>query len=34
MKRRDFIIKSAIAGAALSAYQLFPSASIRKLNSS
>ena len=32
MKRRDFIIKSAIAGAALSAYQLFPFGGIKKIN--
>jgi FtsP/CotA-like multicopper oxidase with cupredoxin domain len=32
MKRREFIIKSALAGAALSAYQLFPFGRIKKLN--
>jgi FtsP/CotA-like multicopper oxidase with cupredoxin domain len=32
MKRRDFIIKSALAGAALSAYQIFPFGGIKKVN--
>lgn len=32
MKRRDFIIKSALAGAALSTYQLFPFSGIKKIN--
>ncbi len=32
MKRRDFIIKSALAGAALSTYQLFPFGGMKKLN--
>ena len=32
MKRRDFIIKSALAGAALSAYQIFPFGGIKKIN--
>jgi hypothetical protein len=30
MKRRDFIIKSALAGAALSAHQIFPFGGIKK----
>ena len=32
MKRRDFIIKSALAGAALSTYQLFPFGGIKKVS--
>jgi len=32
MKRRDFIIKSALAGAAFSTYQLFPFGGVRKVN--
>lgn len=32
MKRRDFIIKSALAGAALSTYQIFPFAGIKKIS--
>jgi len=31
MKRRDFIIKSALAGAALSTYQLFPFGGVKKV---
>ena len=31
MKRRDFIIKSALAGAALSAHQIFPFGGIKKI---
>jgi blue copper oxidase len=33
MKRREFIFKSALAGAALSAYQIFPFGVIKKVNS-
>lgn len=32
MKRRDFIIKSALAGAALSAYQILPFGGMKKVN--
>jgi len=32
MKRRDFIIKSALAGAALSVQQIFPFGGIKKTN--
>lgn len=32
MRRRDFIIKSAIAGAALSTYQLFPFGGVKKVS--
>ena len=32
MKRRDFIIKSALAGAAISTYQLFPFSGLKKIN--